>query len=247
MAKKKSSVKGKSTKVKKRKTKKKVPVLVKAAKSELLILSLISIIALLLWDTSIVYPIKLFVVALHEISHAIVTIFTGGSVIGMDVNSGLYGTVNSEGGSEFLIASAGYLGSLIWGFLIFISADNKKLNVILSTSLSVILVLFIANFFSDPVAIIILLLYAVFFYVAPRYIPPNINYWAMRTLGLLSSFYVIFDIKEDLLTSEYLATDADRLAMLTTIPAIYWGLIWFSISLIVIYLMFKKAYYKNIF
>ena len=31
-----------------------------------------------LWDTSIVYPLKIFVVLLHEISHAIASVATGG-------------------------------------------------------------------------------------------------------------------------------------------------------------------------
>ncbi len=214
---------------------------------EIAILAAVAVAAVLLWDTAIIYPVKLLVVALHEISHAIVTIFTGGSVLGMNVNSGLYGEVNSEGGNEFLIASSGYLGSLLFGFLIFISADNKKFNTILSTSLSVVLLLFVANFFSDSAAIIILLLYAIFFYASPRYLAPAINYWTMRILGLLCALYVIFDIKEDLFTNEYLATDADRLAMITAVPAVYWSLLWFAASLAIIFLMFKKAYYKKIF
>lgn len=214
---------------------------------ETLILSAVAAVAILFWDSPIVYPVKLLVVALHEISHALATIFTGGSVVGMNVDSGLYGEVNSEGGSEFLIASAGYLGSLLWGFLIFVSADNKKFNLILSTFLSVVLLLFVANFFTDPISILILLAYVVFFYAAPRYLPRKINYWAMRIIGLLSAFYVVFDIKEDLLTSEYLATDADRLAMITSVPAIYWGLFWFAVSLVVIFLMFKKSYFEKLF
>ncbi len=218
-----------------------------ANRKELLILIGVAVFALLIWDTPVVYPVKLLVIAFHEISHALVTIFTGGSVLGMEVNSGLYGTVNSEGGNEFLIASSGYLGSLIFGFLIFISADNKKMNLILSTSLAVILLLFIANFFTDAIAILILLGYVVFFYVAPRYLKLQINYWAMRILGMLSSLYVIFDIKEDLFTSDAFGTDADRLAIITTVPAIYWSLLWFSVSLIVIFLMVRKTYYKKIF
>ncbi len=218
-----------------------------ANRKELLILIAVDVFALLIWDTPVVYPVKLLVIAFHEISHALAAIFTGGSVLGMEVNSGLYGAVNSEGGNEFLIASAGYLGSLIFGFLIFISADNKKLNLILSTSLSVILLLFIANFFTDAIAILILLGYVVFFYIAPRYLNPKINYWTMRILGLLSSLYVIFDIKEDLFASDTFGTDADRMAIITTVPAIYWSLLWFSVSLIVIFLMIKKTYYKKIF
>ncbi len=235
----------KNSKTKKKSPPKKKKRSVIKNRKEPLILLAIAVFSLLLWDTAIIYPVKLLVVALHEISHAIVTIFTGGSVIGMNVNSGLYGEVNSEGGNEFLIASAGYLGSLIFGYLIFVSAENKKHNLILSTFLSVILLLFVANFFTDAISIFILLIYAIFFYVSPRYFPTKINYWAMRTLGLLSSLYVIFDIKEDLLTTDYLGTDADRLAIITTVPAIYWGLLWFAFSIALIYYMISKTYFPK--
>ncbi len=213
--------------------------------AEFFIVIAILFFALLFWDSFIIYPVKILVVALHEISHAIITIFTGGSILKMEVHSGLYGTINSEGGNEFLIAFSGYLGSLLFGYFIFVSAENKKLNLILSTSISVLLLLFTANFFTDAIAIIFMLFYTIFFYVSPRYLPQKINYWAMRIIGLISTFYALFDIKEDLLTNQYLSTDADRLAIITNIPSIYWGLLWFVISIFVILIMFRNAYFRE--
>ena len=35
-----------------------------------------------LWDTPLIYPLKIFVVLLHEISHGIVALATGGSIKG---------------------------------------------------------------------------------------------------------------------------------------------------------------------
>ncbi len=233
----------KTKKSKKKSDRKKA--LIPQKRTEIAVLLAVAFVAVLFWNSVVIYPVKLFVVALHEISHAIVTIFTGGSVIGMDVNSGLYGTVNSEGGNEFLIASSGYIGSLIWGFFIFISADKKRLNLILSTALSVILLLFIANFFKDSVSIVILLIYVILFYAMPRYFPPAVNYWFARVLGLLSSLYVLFDIKEDLFTKEYLATDADKLAIITTVPAIYWSIFWFAVTISAIFFMLKITYLES--
>ena len=33
-----------------------------------------------LWDTPVIYPLKIFVVLLHEISHGIAALATGGSI-----------------------------------------------------------------------------------------------------------------------------------------------------------------------
>ena len=68
-----------------------------------------------LWDTAFVYPLKIFVVLLHEISHAAVAVATGGTIerIVLDPNQG--GACYCPGGSAFLTLSAGYLGSLGWG------------------------------------------------------------------------------------------------------------------------------------
>ena len=44
----------------------------------------------LLWDTLAVYPLKIFVVLLHELSHALVAVTTGGTIeaIALDPNEG---------------------------------------------------------------------------------------------------------------------------------------------------------------
>lgn len=218
---------------------------ISSSQKELLILLAIAIVAIFIWNTLLIYPVKLLVVILHEISHALVTIFTGGSVIAMNVSTNLAGGVTSEGGNEFLIASAGYLGSLIFGILIFFSADNKKLNLWSSTIIAVLLLLFAANFFTNPVVIIFTIFYSALFYAAPRYIPQKINYWIMRTTGLISSMYVLFDIKEDLLTLAYKKNDAQQLAIITSVPAIVWGIIWFILTLTAFFFMIKFAYLKK--
>ena len=37
-----------------------------------------------LWNTAFVYPLKIFVVLLHEISHAVASVLTGGGIEKMD-------------------------------------------------------------------------------------------------------------------------------------------------------------------
>ena len=72
----------------------------------------------LLWYTPVIFPLKIFVVLLHEISHALAALASGGAVerIVLDMNQG--GATYVLGGNSFLVLSAGYLGSLLWGLLL---------------------------------------------------------------------------------------------------------------------------------
>ena len=73
--------------------------------------------ALLLWGTFVVYPFRLFVVFLHEISHGLAAVATGGSIVSIGLSFDEGGVCLTRGGWPFLILNAGYLGSLSWGAL----------------------------------------------------------------------------------------------------------------------------------
>ena len=60
-----------------------------------------------LWDTPFVYPVKLFVVLLHEISHGLATLATGGRILAIEVTPREGGLCRCPGGNAFLSLSAG--------------------------------------------------------------------------------------------------------------------------------------------
>jgi hypothetical protein len=62
----------------------------------------------------------------------------------------------------------------------------------------------------------------------------------MQFLGTASCLYVIVDIYEDVVTSQE-GSDADTLAELTGIPAMFWGVIWGMIALGMIFYSFYLA------
>lgn len=63
----------------------------------------------------VIYPFKLFGTFVHEWSHALVTLVTGGHVVGLRINPDLSGEEYSAGGWALLISSAGYLGTAAAG------------------------------------------------------------------------------------------------------------------------------------
>jgi len=212
---------------------------------ELVIISLIVITTIILWNSIIIYPVKLFVVLLHEISHGIVAVVSGGKIISIQISENLGGQCVTSGGVPFIVASAGYLGSLVFGSAIFISSYDKKYSSWITTIIAIILIFFSANYIAGSVGIIISLLYAAVLYLSPRYFNKTVHMYLMKTLGLISSLYVLVDIKEDLLTLEYRESDSNILESITGINAAVWGLLWFITSAVIIYFLLRYSYSRG--
>ena len=79
----------------------------------------------LLWNTLFIYPIKIFVVFMHEVSHGLAAIATGGRIVEIQINPQQGGYAITQGGSRFWTLTAGYLGSLLWGGLILLLAARN--------------------------------------------------------------------------------------------------------------------------
>ena len=90
----------------------------------------IAVAALLLWDTFVVYPFRLFVVFLHEISHGIAAVLTGGSIVRIGLSFDEGGVCLTRGGWRLLILNSGYLGSLLWGALFLLLGTWQQIVLI---------------------------------------------------------------------------------------------------------------------
>lgn len=187
-----------------------------------------------LWDTAIIYPLKIFVVLLHEVSHAAAAVATGGSVerILLDIHQG--GATYTRGGNAFITLSAGYLGSLLWGGLFVVLAFNRWLKPrwILGGVGGAVLLLtlfLVRNLFGFGFGI----LFAAGLLAVARYLGQGVNRALLLGLGLTSALYAILDIKSDVLDRPHLASDAAMLAEMTGIPTAAWGFLWIGIALLV--------------
>lgn len=212
---------------------------------ELGIILFVLLSAFLLWNTFLIYPIKLFVVLTHEMSHGIAAIVSGGKLDSILLTSSLGGESRTIGGSRFIIASAGYLGSLIFGALLFISGYKEKMRKVFSIILAILLILFAANYLEGGFGRISAVLFALFFILFPIYLPEIANTYFYKILGIISMAYVAIDIKEDILTNVYRPSDAQFIAEITSVSATVWGVLWLSISLITIYLLVSWGYKKT--
>src|SRR5215203_1307600 len=94
------------------------------AKPQLYLLIIATLVTVALWFIPyadyLVYPIRLFVTFIHESSHALIAVLTGGSVQSLTIATDGSGEVYSASSNmvgELLTSSAGYLGTTAFGVL----------------------------------------------------------------------------------------------------------------------------------
>ena len=213
----------------------------KTDKSKIINLALIVtvITAFFFWNTYVMFPIKLFVVLLHEISHGIAAVLTGGAIKGINISLKLGGHCITRGGNEFIIASSGYLGSLLLGSALFITSYDYKLSKLICTLFAASFIIITASFITSNIGIIFTLLISAFLIISPRFFKAEIHTFLIRLIGILSAFYVFVDIKDDLLLNTTRITDATSLEIATNISSTVWGLLWITITGIVIFYLIK--------
>ncbi|MCY4398034.1 MAG: M50 family metallopeptidase [Gemmatimonadetes bacterium] len=196
-----------------------------------------------LWDTPVIYPLKIFVVMLHEISHGIASVSTGGTIERIVLDPAQGGACYCGGGNAFLTLSAGYLGSLIWGVVILAAVSARRIpNHLIVLIVGVLVVLLTGLYVRNGFGLLFGLAFGTTLIVAGRKLGAGASRVVLTALGLTSCLYAILDIKSDVLDRPHLESDAAMLADLTGIPTTTWGGIWIAVAVLVSALVFRKLY-----
>jgi hypothetical protein len=195
------------------------------------------------WESPFVYPLKVFVVFLHEISHGIAAVATGGSIQRITLSPYLGGACYCPGGNAFITLSSGYLGSLGFGALILEGGRKAgrhadRVVEAMGAAVVILTLLFVRGAFGFAFG---LLLGGVLI-LAARRLTADRNRILLTVLGLTSCLYAILDIKSDVLDRPHLPSDAHMLAELTGIPTVAWGVLWIGIALGVSGWLFMRAF-----
>lgn len=192
-----------------------------------------------LWRTPFIKPLKLFVVFLHEASHALATVATGGQVVEIQLFFSEGGMALSQGGSRFWTLMAGYLGSLLWGGLILILASRTRFTRALAVGIGVavagVTLFHVRNLAGWGFG-------AAFggaMIAGGMLLREGFVNWMLRVIGLTSCLYAIYDISSDVLMRPEVGSDARMLAEYTHFPpflpttyqTIFWGLVWMVLSI----------------
>ena len=210
-----------------------------------ILLCVIYVVVAALWHTNWVFPLKLFVVLLHEMSHGIAAAATGGRILEMQITADEGGHCVTQGGLPFVVVSAGYLGSLCFGVTLLLVATRTRLSpwvaALLGTLVAVMAFRFMPgwNFGQDFGKGFAMLAGTALALLA--LVPPIAAEIALRVIGVTSCLYVFLDIKEDILDRDHPASDASILAGMTHVPSFIWGVAWIGISVVVTMIAAKWA------
>ena len=212
---------------------------------------ILAIISLFFWDSIILLPVKVMTVFFHELSHGLAAILTGGRIVGINININQGGVCYHQGGIFLIVASAGYLGSLLWGSGILLASLKKGINCWLTRAIAVLLIIVTGLWIRNIQAIAITVTTA----VALLYISANIKeeYCSifLKFISIISCFYVIYDIKDDLLDRTVSMSDAYQISksifppFMVSAGSYIIGLFWLAIAIFVMWKVFKYALKPN--
>jgi len=205
------------------------------------IVLLLSILLLIFiaWPYPIFVPLKVLVVFFHEASHAIATLVTGGEVQELIVNLQQGGHVISLGGNRFIGLSAGYLGSLIWGAVIYLLAMKTEWDRFLMAGLAILIGLISLIYGGNLFVIGYGLTASVLMLLSAKFLSMGFNDLLLRLIGLTSMMYVPLDLYSDTILRSASRSDARMLAEEFGGATLLWGGVWIGISVVVIGIVLK--------
>ncbi|GAB5528023.1 MAG: M50 family metallopeptidase [Roseivirga sp.] len=218
------------------------------AQKQFLILLVFLAAAVVLWNTFLLYPVKIFVVMLHEMSHGLMAELFGGDIIKIQIDPRIGGycqyTVPDSFLGRFMIASAGYLGSLFWGALILILAvkTDKDRYVSLGIGIALLILSWFVIKTGEWFGIVMTVGFALFMIASFKLLSDSFHDYFLKFIGMVSCIYVVIDIKGDLIDRTGIGSDADSIADMTGIPSLVVGIVWFFIASLVIYYTLKYAF-----
>ena len=184
----------------------------------------------------ILYPIRLFVTFLHEFGHAAGALITGGAVEYIEIETNSAGVTSTFNGNASVILMGGYIGSAIFGNLLFYIGARRH-SWVKPTLVLVIAAMLITGFIwynSIFTTLVLCGFSAVLFLVGFK---TKYGREILMLLGLASIIYIIQDFN--------VGPSSDLAAMereLKFIPAKVWMYIWLAIVIAILALNLKMLF-----
>lgn len=195
------------------------------------------------WLGWLAYPFRLFGTFTHELSHGLAAAATGGALQRFVVNPDLSGMAWSAGGIRWIVSSAGYIGSAVFGAMLVLAAralPARGVLLFLGVSLLLVCALYVRNLFGMASG----LLLGGALVVAGMYLQKA---WAASLLlvlavqSMLEGFGSLVDLFH-LSRGAGVHTDAHTLAQLSGLPAPVWAVLWALFSAAATFVVLRFAY-----
>jgi hypothetical protein len=195
------------------------------------------------WLGWLVYPFRLFGTFVHELSHGLAAIVTGGHFQRFSVQPDLSGLAWSAGGIRVVVSSAGYIGSAIFGgVLIALQArwfSARTLLLGMAVVFGLLCVLFVRNLFGVATGLV---LTAALFHAGLKW-PEAWRDGLLKVLALqlildgYNSLFTVFQLSR----AGNSETDAAAMAQMTWLPASFWAVLWMLVSTAILFGVLRFA------
>jgi hypothetical protein len=199
------------------------------------------VLAVMLWDSVLLVPIKALVVLFHEVSHGLAAVATGGHILRIELSERFGGVCYFSGGIPAVSLPAGYLGSMLWGALLLLAGRSEKKSRAVAALLGFFLLGMTLRYIRTPLGIGVGIGWALAFMLLVHHTSARLTALVLQFIGLTSMLYAVVDIKEDLIDRTIPISDAGRFAQLMGGPPLMWGVIWIAIALGTTLLTLRRA------
>ncbi len=190
----------------------------------------VAVLALIFWDTVVVYPLKILVVLFHELSHGVAALVSGGSIESIEISVEQGGVCYTRGGSYFLILNAGYLGSLVMGAAFLVIGARTRHDRLVVGALGLVLLAVTLVYMRSRFGLIYGLSAGILLLLIAAKLPNGVSDIILSVIGVVSCLYAVWDIGSDVLFRHIPGSDAYRLAEITGIPSMIWGVLWLVLA-----------------
>lgn len=193
----------------------------------------------------LVYPFQLIVTLIHELSHGLTALLTGGRFVRFTIAPDTSGLSTTMGGWHWLIVPAGYLGAALFGGLLLVltnrspgSRERRWLAMAFGLFFALTTLLFARNL----VAIVVGSVAAMGLLALGRY---GTRLWLTFGLNLLAIQCILNALDSLMGLMRFsagpfrLPNDAQAMAELTRTPALAWAVLW---SLTAVAILIASAY-----
>ncbi len=180
----------------------------------------------------LVYPFQLTVTLVHELSHGLAALATGGRFIEFTISPNSSGLATTAGGWRWFIIPAGYLGAALFGGLMLIlihRSPGMRERRWLAMGLGLFFALMTVLFARNVTAIGVGGLAALALFLLGLYGPPLLVLFGLNLLAIqaiLNSLDSLLGLMRLNAGPFNLPNDAQTMSDLTQVPAVVWAILW---------------------
>jgi hypothetical protein len=180
----------------------------------------------------ITYPFQLFVTLVHELSHGLAAVLTGGRFVDFTISFNASGLATTAGGWRWIIIPAGYLGTALFGGVLLLLVqrspglrERRWLALGLGLFFGLMTLLFARNLIAIVVGgLAAAVLLALGWYGPRLWLTFGLDLLAIQcSLNALDSLTGLVRLSAGPFRS---SNDAQAMADLSHIPAPFWALLW---------------------